>query len=111
MANVCKVTEKVNAARVAAGLNPLDTLPRGARHSRNSCPLARAFRDLGPVSVGGGGIISGVPTDKAFLFASAMGGTVESHNGTATVLAPEDLANFVRDFDNGYHPEFSESAF
>lgn len=104
MANLTAVLDKVNAARVAAGAAPLQSLPKGQTGSAQSCPLARAFRDVFP-NARVGGSLSSVPRNRAHAVAAAMGGRVSSINGDADVELPSELSRFVSDFDNRHHPE------
>lgn len=105
MANTCKVLEKVNAARVAAGLSYLDSLPKGVKGSSKDCPLARALRPLDGadgVSVGGT-TASGINPAHGEKIAFAMGGSY--NRDTRTLALPGELRRFVADFDGGAHPE------
>lgn len=104
MANLSAVLDKVNAARVAAGFEPLDSLPKGTPGNAASCPLARAFRDVFPGATVGGAL-DGVPRERAHAVAAALGTEVAHSNAKATLRLPRDLQQFVGDFDNGLHPQ------
>jgi hypothetical protein len=119
MANIQKVTDRVNSARSACSLAPLSDLPQGERGNPCFCPLGRALRkDMGEsffLAVG----------TKHIRLASAEGNANEIARrireawginekkivtaGTeqfAIVPLPPELTQFVLEFDAGKLPNF-----
>ena len=104
------ILDTVNAGRVAWGLEPLSELPRGKKSSETHCPLARAFA---PVGVYGrvrvtNMAIRGVDRSRAPQLASAIGGTLASSNGEASITLPHTLSQFTIKFDRGHYPSLVE---
>jgi hypothetical protein len=92
----------VNHARRAAGLSPLDRLPRGRPRDPMGCPLARAVPGLGvyPTHCQ---FTTGSP--KARWIAGAWGTEIA---GDGQIELPTPLNAFVRAFDAGCYPELIE---
>jgi hypothetical protein len=77
------VVAEVNGLRAERGLLPIERLPKGARNSATTCPIARALSNGSPVAVGSGAWV----VDGQWY------------------RLPEPLAWFVLAFDDGAYPD------
>lgn len=99
------VLQKVNDARKALGLAPIEELPKGLRGISTMCPLSKA---LSAKCVGARDAWFYSP-DEADAVAKAWGTKRETLTQMITaVVLPRTLARFVVDFDRGKHPEYDE---
>ena len=117
MADIRAVAARVNEARAACSLPPLQELPNGERSNPCFCPLGRALRkDMGEfffLAVGSKHIrlasTNGATKEIAQRIQQAWG--VESEpvpagEQFATVPLPVELRQFVNEFDAGKLPKF-----
>lgn len=110
MANIIAIRDKALAGRIALGGNPIPgDIAKGTTGSPTNCPLANTFRDLVPGVNVGGSVISGIPRNRAHAFAAAIGGQAKVPSyGNAEVTLPQELRQFVSEFDTGRFPEYSD---
>jgi hypothetical protein len=109
LADVQAALERVIAGRVALGALPLADLPKGDHHG-NSCPIANALKEVAPEVSVSASQITGIPRARAPQFAAAIGGELVRSNGTAVVTPPEELAQFVTDYDAGFHSQYDQNS-
>jgi hypothetical protein len=87
----------VNVARQAFGKEPLTELPDSYQGNSSDCLYYRALKDVGVVSVGGGGGMH-FEDERIAATVASMWGT--EANGTH-VQAPPQFGEVIGQFDNG----------
>jgi hypothetical protein len=118
MADIPKVTERVNNARAACNLSPIGQLPQGERRNPCFCPLGRALRrDMGDsffLAVGTRHIrlasTDGTASEIARRFREAWGvadaNAAPGSDQFVTIPLPSEMSAFVVEFDAGKLPGF-----
>jgi hypothetical protein len=119
MADIPKVIDQVNTARIACSVAPLAELPQGERGNPCFCPLGRALRkDMGNsffLAVGTKHIrlasTNGDTNELARRIREAWGITekrivMPGNEVFLTVPLPSELTQFIMEFDAGKLPRF-----
>jgi hypothetical protein len=93
----------VNVVRTAYGADALTELPSATPGNASDCIFARALRDVGVMSVGGGGEMRFADSRIAANVASYWGVTASGDS----VAAPHQFGRVIDAFDGRQLPEFA----
>lgn len=112
MADMVKVLDLVNSARAAQGLNSISVLPKGVKEDGRNCPLARGLNGA-VYRIDGDVIELGELTEEQLEKWVIAWGLEEDFNmehleDVGMLGTPQELADFIEEFDDGKYPELVE---
>ncbi len=105
--------ELVNKARTALHLEPILDLPKGKKSKANSCPIARGLNNCFDVYTVK---LWSTQIDKEIIKSIATSwkqpyyfyGYGHKHIGRYKIICPQELIDWIKDFDDGEYPEYEE---